>query len=108
MIRPAYLKIGDTIAILAPAGVLKQDLEVIEKTKILLKKWGLKVVFGEHLEKKENHFAGSDSERASDFQWALDQPNIKAIWCARGGYGALRIIDKLNFKNFEKYPKCII
>jgi|TARA_B110000285_G_scaffold74091_1_gene85449 muramoyltetrapeptide carboxypeptidase len=108
MIRPAYLKIGDTVAILAPAGVLKQDLEVIEKTKILLKKWGLKVVFGEHLETKENHFAGSDSERASDFQWALDQPNIKAIWCARGGYGALRIIDKLNFKNFKKYPKWII
>ena len=40
------------------------------------------MVFGEHLETKENHFAGSDSERASDFQWALDQPNIKAIWCA--------------------------
>ena len=108
MIRPAYLKIGDTVAILAPAGVLKEDLEVIDNTKILLKSWGLKVVFGKHLETKANHFAGSDSQRAIDFQWALDQPNIKAIWCARGGYGTLRIIDELNFEDFKKHPKWIV
>ena len=72
MIRPAYLKIGDTVAVIAPAGVLKQDSEVIEKTKTLLNNWGLEVVFGKHIETKANHFAGSDKERASDFQWALD------------------------------------
>ena len=108
IIRPAYLKTGDTVAVIAPAGVLKQDSEVIEKTKILLNSWGLEVIFGKHIETKANHFAGSDSERASDFQWALNQPNIKAIWCARGGYGSLRIIDKLNFEGFKKFPKWIV
>jgi len=108
MIRPAYLKIGDTVAVVAPAGVLKKDSEVIEKTKILLNSWGLEVVFGKHLKTKTNHFAGSDMERASDFQWALDQPNIKAVWCARGGYGSLRIIDKLSFEGFKKSPKWIV
>ena len=108
MIRPPYLKIGDTVAVLAPAGVLKQDIEVIKKTKLLLKNWGLHVVFGEHLETKAHHFAGSDAQRAADFQWALDQTNVKAIWCARGGYGSLRIIDKLNFEGFKKAPKWIV
>lgn len=108
MIRPPYLKIGDTVAVLAPAGVLKQDIEVIKKTKLLLKNWGLHVVFGEHLETKAHHFAGSDAQRAADFQWALDQKNVKAIWCARGGYGSLRIIDKLNFEGFKKAPKWIV
>ena len=108
MICPSYLKAGDTVAIVAPAGVLKQDTEVIQKTKILLNSWGLEVVFGKHLESKSNHFAGTNAQRTMDFQNALDNPNIKAIWCARGGYGSLRIIDDLDFKKFKAHPKWVI
>lgn len=108
MIRPLYLKAGDTVAVVAPAGILKQDIEVIQKTTTLLKSWGLEVIFGKHLETKAHHFAGTDAQRSSDLQWALDHPNIKAIWCARGGYGTLRIIDDLNLEGFKTYPKWII
>ena len=108
MIRHSYLNAGDTVAIVATASILKQDAEVIQKTKTLLNLWGLNVVFGNHLETKSNHFAGTDAQRTSDLQWALDQPNIKAIWCARGGYGTLRIIDDLDFEGFKKNPKWVI
>ena len=57
---------------------------------------------------KNYHFAGNDKERFDDLQWAFDHKNIKAIWCARGGYGSIRIVDKLNFDQFKKYPKWLI
>ena len=57
---------------------------------------------------KNYHFAGNDKERFNDLQWAFDHKNIKAIWCARGGYGSIRIVDKLNFDQFKKYPKWLI
>jgi muramoyltetrapeptide carboxypeptidase len=57
---------------------------------------------------KNNHFAGTDQQRLEDFQSALDNPTVKAIWCARGGYGTVRIIDKLDFTAFKKSPKWII
>ncbi|MDW5289468.1 LD-carboxypeptidase [Formosa sp. PL04] len=55
-----------------------------------------------------NHFAGTDDERCEDFQNAIDNPNVKAIWCARGGYGSVRILDKLDWTAFNKNPKWII
>jgi len=105
---PPYLKVGDTIAIIAPAGILKNKEEVIMKAKELVENWGLKVVLGDHLFNQGNHFAGTDEERASDFQKALDNENIKAVWCARGGYGSVRILDLLDFTKFKKSPKWII
>ena len=57
---------------------------------------------------KNHHFAGTDTQRLEDFQAALDNPTVKAIWCARGGYGTARIIDDLNFEVFQKHPKWII
>ena len=108
LIRPPYLKAGDTVAIVAPSGVLKFEAEVIQKTKLLLNRWGLEVVFGSQLQTKAHHFAGTDAQRTSDFQLALDNPTVKAIWCARGGYGLLRIIDALNFEKFKTHPKWIV
>ena len=105
---PAYLQKGDTIAILAPAGILKNRKQIIDKAKSLAESWGLKVVYGKHMFSQNNHFAGTDDERCEDFQLALDNPNIKAIWSARGGYGSVRIIDKLDFSTFKKHPKWII
>jgi muramoyltetrapeptide carboxypeptidase len=105
---PPYLKIGDTIAILAPAGILKNKEESIQKAKELAESWGLKVVLGKNLLNQNHHFSGTDNERSQDFQEALDNKNIKAIWAARGGYGSVRILDKLNFTTFQNHPKWII
>ncbi|MGB5264168.1 MAG: LD-carboxypeptidase, partial [Lutimonas sp.] len=70
--------------------------------------WGLVVFLGNHLFSQDNTFAGTDSERLEDLQKALDNPSIKAIWCARGGYGAVRIIDQLDFTKFMQSPKWIV
>ena len=107
-IKPPYLKIGDSVAIVAPAGILKNREETIEKAKNLLISWGLNVVLGKNVFNQNNHFAGTDEERLQDFQKALDNPNIKAIWAARGGYGSVRILDKLDVTKFKQKPKWII
>jgi len=108
LIKPEYLKIGDTVAIVAPSGVLKNYDNYITKAKSLLKEWGLNVIVGDNVFQDDGHFAGTDKERTSDFQIALDDKSIKAIWCARGGYGTMRIIDDLDYENYKKNPKWII
>lgn len=108
LIQPPYLKIGDTVAIVAPSGILKNRNREVEQAKTLLKRWGLNVVVGKHVFSRDNHFAGTDEERCEDFQSALDNPNIKAIWSARGGYGTVRILDKLDYTKFKENPKWII
>lgn len=105
---PPYLQKGDTIAIVAPAGILKNRKHVIDRAKDLAESWGLKVVYGKHMFNQEHHFAGTDEQRCEDFQKALDNPNIKAIWSARGGYGSVRILDRLDFTKFLENPKWII
>jgi len=108
LIQPPYLKQGDTVAIVAPSGILKNREDEINKAIALLKSWGLQVVVGKHLYSKANHFAGTDGERCEDFQNAMDDPKISAIWCARGGYGAVRILDQLNFEKLKQHPKWLI
>ena len=107
-IRPAILQVGDTIAIVAPAGILKSRKKTIEAARMLLKNWGLVPVLGPHLFSESYHFAGTDAQRLKDLQWALDKPDVKAIWCARGGYGSMRIMDELNFETFKKNPKWLV
>ena len=106
--QPPYLKAGDTVAIVAPSGVLKNRIKEVEQAKALLKSWGLHPYVGENVFKKANHFAGIDDERCEDFQNAMDDPKISAIWCARGGYGTVRILDKLDYSKFKENPKWII
>ena len=108
LIQPPYLKTGDTVAIVAPSGILKNRTQEIQKAKDLLKSWGLEVVIGKNAFNQNNHFAGTDDERCEDFQKAMDNKSIKAIWCARGGYGTVRILDKLDYTQFKKNPKWII
>ena len=108
LITPPYLQKGDTIAIIAPAGILKNKQEIIKKAQLLSESWGLKVVLGKNLFNQNNHFSGTDEERREDFQEALDNKNIKAIWAARGGYGSVRILDKLDFTKFMGNPKWVI
>ena len=106
--QPPYLKAGDTVAIVAPSGVLKNRTKEVNQAKVLLKSWGLHAVVGKHVFSKANHFAGTDDERCEDFQNAMDDPKISAIWCARGGYGTVRILDKLDYSKFKQNPKWVI
>jgi len=107
LVRPAYLKKGDTIMILAPAGRVK-DKKGLDAGIELANHWGLVVFFGNHLLSQDSSFAGTDQERLEDLQNALDNPSIKAIWAARGGYGSVRIVDDLDFSKFMEQPKWII
>ncbi len=108
LIQPPYLKAGDTVAIVAPSGVLKNRNDEVNRAKKLLESWKLHVVIGKNVFSQADHFAGTDQERCEDFQSALDDPKIKAIWSARGGYGTVRILDKLDYTQFLKQPKWVI
>ena len=108
LIRPAYLKAGDTVAIVAPSGILKNRDREVQQAVDLLKDWGLNAIVGEHVFSKADHFAGTDEERCEDLQKAMDDPTISAIWCARGGYGTVRILDKLDYTKLKENPKWII
>ncbi|WP_242203450.1 S66 peptidase family protein [Aestuariivivens insulae] len=108
LIQPPYLKAGDTVAIVAPSGILNNRTQEIDQAKALLKSWGLHATVGKHVFNQANHFAGTDDERCEDLQKALDDPKIKAIWCARGGYGTVRVLDKLNWTKFKANPKWVI
>ena len=105
-ISPAYLKTGDIIGITAPAGYITSD--EIKSAVQKMESWGYKIKIGETIDKRDFTFGGTDEERAKDFQQMLDDPKIKAIMCARGGYGVVRIIDKLNWEKFKTKPKWII
>ncbi|AOW21315.1 S66 peptidase family protein [Urechidicola croceus] len=106
MITPKFLQKGDTVAIVSTARKISAE-EIYDAISLLIS-WELKVVVGTTIGLKENQFAGTDEQRSYDFQTMLDDTNIKAIWCARGGYGTVRIIDNLDFSNFIKNPKWII
>ncbi len=106
MISPKYLEKKDTVAIVSTAR--KISLKEIKPAIKLFESWNLKVKIGKTIGLENNQFAGSDEERIKDFQVMLDDDKVKAIWCARGGYGTVRIIDALNFSNFKKNPKWII
>lgn len=106
LIHPSNLQKGDTVIIIAPAGVIKENY--VQKGIDLLKSWGLAVKLGENLYQKDFTFAGTDAERLADLQTALDDENAKAIWCARGGYGTVRIIDGVKWDKFKQNPKWLI
>ena len=109
MIQPDFLKEGDKIAIVAPAKRMLQG--ELEEAIDLIKSWKLIPVLGKNIYAEYDFgykYAGTDEIRTEDFQWALDDSEIKAIWCARGGYGSVKIIDELDLTNFKKSPKWII
>ncbi len=105
-IVPQNLKVGDEIAITCPAGFI--SLDAIQPAVNKMKEWGFKVRLGNAIGKRDNSFGGTDQERLADLQQLMDDKNVKAIMCARGGYGLVRIIDQLNFKKLLLYPKWII
>jgi muramoyltetrapeptide carboxypeptidase len=106
MLQPPCLKKGDKIGIVAPARSITFD--DVHPSIRLFQKWGLEVVLGTSIFGKDNQFAGTDRQRQADFQQMLDDPSIRAIICARGGYGTVRIIDDLDFREFCRNPKWIV
>ena len=103
---PPYLQKGDTIGIVCPSGY--STMEDIQSSITQIESWGYKIIIGNTVGKRDNTFGGTDEERRADFQSMLDDDSIKAILCATGGYGAVRIIDLLNFESLKKNPKWVI
>ena len=104
---PAYLDRGDTIGVVCPAGYMA--MERVQQCLQILQAWGFKVRVGKTVGgNSTNYFSGTDKERLTDFQEMLDDDEVKAVLCARGGYGIGRIIEQIKFKKFAKRPKWII
>ena len=103
---PPYLQPGDTIGILCPAGYFPAEKAAVAIN--VFQEWGFKVTVGATLGNQYHYFSGTDQERLNDLQAMMNNASIKAIFCARGGYGTGRIIDKIDFKEFIKHPKWII
>ena len=106
MIIPPYLKPGDTIGIVCPAGHM--DAARAQQCIATLREWGFSVRVGKTLGNAFHYFSGTDEERRLDLQEMMDDPSVHAILCARGGYGTSRIIDSLDFTRFNAHPKWII
>jgi muramoyltetrapeptide carboxypeptidase len=105
--NPPFLQAGDKIGIVAPASVIKyQDIK--PGINMVKNKWKLDVIEGKTLKSAHHQFSATDDERRQDLQTMLDDPSIKAVIAARGGYGCSRIIDQLNFDKFKESPKWIV
>jgi muramoyltetrapeptide carboxypeptidase len=104
---PPYLQKGDVIGIVCPSGYMPVE-KASECIRVLNEEWGFRTKVGKTLGNEFNYFSGTDEDRLNDFQQMLDDDEVKALLCARGGYGLSRIIDKINFKKFKKQPKWII
>ena len=105
MIEPQFLEEGDTIGLVATAR--KLTWEEAEPAIGMLADAGIKVRTAQRMFGAENQFAGSDEDRTADMQRMLDDPDVKAILCVRGGYGTVRILDQLDFREFQKHPKWV-
>ncbi|MEO8887015.1 MAG: LD-carboxypeptidase [Mucilaginibacter sp.] len=104
-LKPPYLKKGDKVAITCPAKKLPGPMT---DAITLLQSWGLEVVLGETVNASYHQFAGDDELRTKDLQRFIDDDTIKAIFAARGGYGTVRIIDRVDFSRLSQHPKWII
>ena len=106
MVLPSYLNKGDTVAIIATAR--KVSKEEIQPAVAFFESYGLSVVLGKNLFESSNQYAGTDTQRTEDLQWALNDKTIKAIIIARGGYGSVRTIEQIDFTEFKKHPKWMV
>lgn len=103
IIKPNKLKNGDTIAIIAPAGVVEKD-KILNSVKYF-ESLGYKIKLGKNIFKSDRYFAGSDNDRLEDLHNAFEDKEVNAIFCARGGYGAIRLVNKINYELISNNPK---
>lgn len=100
------LQKGDLIAIVAPAKAIEKEFIDFAEQKLI--DLGFKVIVGKNSLGRHNYFSGTEAERLADFQWALDHEEVKAIVCARGGYGCVQLVDRINWAGQLSHPKWII
>jgi muramoyltetrapeptide carboxypeptidase len=105
-IIPPYIRPGDTLAIVSPAKAIEPHY--IDFAKSFWEAKGYRVKIGSHALGRNNYFSGTDAERLADFQEALDDPKVKAILCARGGYGCVRLVDRINWSGMLDQPKWVV
>lgn len=107
MISPPFLQPGDTVGVVAPASWFPYE-EVLEGLRILRDEWHLNVIEGDSLRAVDGPFAGSDTLRRNDLQRLFDDPSVKAVFAARGGYGCYRIVDQLDLDQVRQNPKWLV
>ncbi|HEX5169831.1 MAG TPA: LD-carboxypeptidase [Cyclobacteriaceae bacterium] len=107
MVSPPFLKKGDLVSIVAPAGKVRNA--ALQDAIRILEDWGLRVSLGVHLyDNSHSYLASTDQNRCQDLQSAINDPNVAAVLCARGGYGITRVLDQIGFDTFIKKPKWIV
>lgn len=106
LLRPPALRRGDRVAVVAPGGPLQR--QPLEPGLDLLASWGLEPVLGASVRARHGFLAGGDDERLADLQSAFDDPSIRGVFCARGGYGTGRIVDRLDLSSLRRDPKVVV
>jgi muramoyltetrapeptide carboxypeptidase len=106
MITPLPLKQGDKIGLIAPSRKVTHD--DLKRSVTLIEQWGYKVVFGENIYDEDHQFAGKDEARARDIVKMICDPEIKAVLCARGGYGTVRLLENIDMNIIRNNPKWLI
>jgi muramoyltetrapeptide carboxypeptidase len=106
MVRPSFLENRSVVRIISPAGVI--DSELVDGAENCLKSWGLIVRRGKHTTDRKGRFAGDVGERLADLQEAFDDPDCSAIFCSRGGYGSIQLLDQIDMSGFRNRPKWVI
>ncbi|MCC5917992.1 MAG: LD-carboxypeptidase [Cryomorphaceae bacterium] len=106
MIIPKFLRPGDAIYLLSTARSATR--ESVKPFVDWLENSGYRVILGKTIGPKFHQFAGDDAFRAADFNFALHHPDVKAIWCARGGYGSIRMLDMIDANAISQHPKWLI
>lgn len=106
IIKPKRLQAGDTLGVIAPSSAIPEH--VIEKALENLTNLGFKLKLGKNVRASKGYLAGTDEQRIEDLHWAFSDPEVDAVWCIRGGYGATRILPMIDFKIIKKNPKIFI
>lgn len=101
--KPIYLKAGDTVGLICPAGIINE--ERITKATANMKSLGLEVKFGDHIMEQSGYLAGTDANRIADIHRMYRDPSVQAIWCIRGGYGCTRLLPMIDFELLKSNPK---
>lgn len=105
-LQPPPLRKGDVVGLTAPAGYI--SVEEVQPAVSVILSWGFGVQYGDTLGRRDGSLGGSDAERTADLQRMIDDPSVRAILCARGGYGVTRILDRLDLRPLRRDPKWII
>lgn len=106
MFLPPFLRPGDEVRLVSPSGAV--DPALVDAARQRLAAWGYKPVEGRYARSAYGRFAGTDDERTADLQAAMDNPHVRCILCTRGGYGLMRIMDRLDFRALCRQPKWVV